>query len=359
MPLIQLKTIAGLGGFHYTLSTPTDANADIIVEGTPTLILIHPIVLGSEIFHPIYADARLRRFNLLTLDLRGHGTTSASVEDTYGPETAARDVLNLMDALKIPASHLMCVSMGSYIALQMAILAPERVLSMFLFSPLPQKEPPEIIEGRQEIWDCWMEAFSDPKNVDTLAFSDALTGGLQYAWNNRGTNLSKVLVAKSVPAVVRNWAPEHQADLFHNVTVRFFLNHEPFSISTLARIRCPVALVHCSEDISYPIHHAQELLNLMQSAGVDAQLLIIDQAPHYGNVTHIKETNELLYKFLLASSNSMTIPPVPPSVESPFLAELLQLGLQKDDEESDSGEEDSLAEEVLKRADADFVQDRL
>ncbi|KAJ7366155.1 Alpha/Beta hydrolase protein [Mycena albidolilacea] len=358
MPLIDLKTTAGFGAFHYTLSTPTDANAEAIVEGTPTLVLIHPIVIGSEIFHPIYADARLRRFNLLTLDLRGHGTTSASVEDTYGPETAARDVLNLMDALKIPASHLMCVSMGSYIVLQMTILAPERVLSLFMFSPLPQEEPPEIIEGRQEIWDCWIEAFSDPQNVDTLAFSDSLTGGLQYAWNNCGTRLSRALVAKSVPAAIRNWAPEH-FDLFHTVTVMFFLNREPLSVSTLARIRCPVALVHCSEDIAYPIHHAQELLNLMQSAGVDAQLLTIDCAPHYGNVTHFRQTNKLLYKFLLASCKDMTIPPVPPSVESPFLAELLQIGLQQGDEDSDSGEEDSLVEKVLKRADTNIVQDRL
>lgn len=55
----------------------------------------------------------------------------------------------------------------------------------------PQPQPPEIIEGRQEIWDCWMEAFSNPQNVDTLAFSDSLTGGLQYAWNNCGTSLSR------------------------------------------------------------------------------------------------------------------------------------------------------------------------
>jgi pimeloyl-ACP methyl ester carboxylesterase len=107
----------------------------------------------------IYADARLRRFNLLTLDLRGHGPTSASVDDTYGRETAARDVLNLMvctashrrffkyfcllyaqDALKIPTSHLMGVSIGSCIALQMAIFAPDRVLSVLMFSPLPQIE---------------------------------------------------------------------------------------------------------------------------------------------------------------------------------------------------------------------------
>ncbi|KAJ7817022.1 hypothetical protein B0H14DRAFT_2374231 [Mycena olivaceomarginata] len=90
MPLIDLETSTGPGSFRYTLSTPADANAEAIVQGTPTLVLIHPIALGSEIFHPIY-------FNLLTLDLRGHGSTSATVDPhTYGRETAAKDVLHLM-----------------------------------------------------------------------------------------------------------------------------------------------------------------------------------------------------------------------------------------------------------------------
>ncbi|KAJ6545683.1 Alpha/Beta hydrolase protein [Mycena capillaripes] len=287
MPLIDLKTSAGPGAFHYILSTSTDTNAEAIVEGTPTLILIHPIATPSEIFHPIYADARLRRFNLLALDLRGHGSTSASVDDTYGRETAARDVLNLMDALKIPTSHLIGVSMGSCIALQVAIFAPDRVLSVLMFSPLPQIEA-QIIEGRQEIWDCWEEAFSDPQNVDTLSLTDALTGGLQYAWNNCETNLTRALVAKTVPTAISNWTPEH-FDVFHAVTTKFFLNRKPHSVETLARVGCPVALVHCSEDIAYPRHHAEELLDLMKSAGVDAQLLTIDGAPHFGNITHLEE----------------------------------------------------------------------
>ncbi|KAJ7837689.1 Alpha/Beta hydrolase protein [Mycena olivaceomarginata] len=180
MPLIDLETSTGPGSFRYTLSTPAGANAEAIVQGTPTLVLIHPIALGSEMFHPIYADPRLRRFNLLMLDLRGHVSTSATVDPhTYGRETAAKDVLHLMvytayssfkvfvhpGHSKIPASHLMGVSMGSCIALQMAIFAPERVLSICIFSPLPLIEPPEVMAGRQEIWaDNCVQSFG--KSID-------------------------------------------------------------------------------------------------------------------------------------------------------------------------------------------------
>ncbi|KAJ7848951.1 Alpha/Beta hydrolase protein [Mycena olivaceomarginata] len=322
-------------------------------KAPPTLVLIHPIALGSEMFHPIYADPRLRRFNLLTLDLRGHGSTSAPVDPhTYGRETAAKDVLHLMDTLKIPASHLMGVSMGSCIALQMAIFAPERVLSICMFSPLPLIEPPEVMAGRQEIWDYWMEAFSDPQNVDSLALKDAMIGGLQGTWNNRQTNLSKALTAKTVPDIIRNWAPKNY-DLFHGVAVNFFLDRPPHPVESLGRIHCPVAVVHCSEDLPYPIHHAQELLNLLQSASVAAQLFTIDDAPHYGNVTHFEEANDLLYEFLLANSKGTTLPPVPPSVESPFLANLVRLGFQQDDEESDSDGDGSLTGKVLNLSRAD------
>ncbi|KAJ7351247.1 hypothetical protein DFH08DRAFT_646243, partial [Mycena albidolilacea] len=152
MPLIDLETSTGPGSFRYTLSTPADANAEAIVQGTPTLVLIHPIALGCCCSHVSGKNEKHATvyFNLLTLDLRGHGSTSATVDPhTYGRETAAKDVLHLMVCTayslfkvlirpeKLPASHLMGVSRGSCIALQMAIFAPERVLSIYIFSPLP------------------------------------------------------------------------------------------------------------------------------------------------------------------------------------------------------------------------------
>ncbi|KAJ7818058.1 Alpha/Beta hydrolase protein [Mycena olivaceomarginata] len=286
-------------------------------------------------------------------EIQSNHLAAATVDPhTYGRETAAKDVLHLMvffirpgHSIKNPASHPMGVSMGSCIALQMAIFAPERVLSICMFSPLPSIEPPEVMAGRQEIWDYWMETFSDPQNTQ-------LTGGVQGMWNNRQTKLSKALMAKTVPDIIRNWAPKNY-DLFHGVTVNFFLNCPPHPVESLGRIHCPVAAVHCSEDLPYPIHHAQKLLNLLQSASVDTQLFTIDDAPHYGNVTHFEETNDLLYEFLLTNLKGTTLPPVPPSVESPFLADLVRLGLHQDNKESDSDGDGSLTGKVLNLSRAD------
>ncbi|KAJ7430751.1 Alpha/Beta hydrolase protein [Mycena galericulata] len=338
MPLISLETLAGPGSFHYTVSTPTKAHADAIVPGIPTLVMLHPVYIASPIFHPIFADARLRRFNLVTFDLRGHGGTTACVEDTYVRETAARDALRLMEALKLPACHLMGVSMGACIALQMAVLAPEKVLSIFMLSALPLVEPPEAAEGRQEIWDCWVAAFEDPHNVDDAAIKDAVVGALQLAYNNRETTLSRALVSQAIPDGLKNWAPGN-FEAFHTVSVKFFLNRAPHPVSRLSRIACPIALIHCSDDVAYPIHYSEELLDLLQNGGIDARIHRIEGAPHFGNVTHWKETNALLYEFLLANSKGAGIPPLQPNVESPFLTDLIQFGLRDKESDSDSDSE--------------------
>lgn len=97
---------------------------------------------------------------------------------------------------------------------------------------------------------------------------------------------------------MRNWGRENFG-VFHAVTVKFFLNRFPLPVSSLARIRSPIALVHCSEDIAYPIEDSEELLELLRRADLDAKLHSIAGAPHFGNVTHVEEYAAAHYFLLL------------------------------------------------------------
>ncbi|KAJ6586017.1 Alpha/Beta hydrolase protein [Mycena capillaripes] len=346
MPLIDLDTLSGPENFAYFISTPTDDSAERIVPGLPTILLLHPGYVSSVIFHPIFSDPRLRRFNLVAMDLRGHGWTSAKVEDTFSREVAATDVLKLMEALDIPACHVMGVSMGASLAPQMSVLAPEKVLSMFLLSPLPLEEvwlhccydvlnsdsfqPPESIEGRQEIYECWKDAFRDDDGIDHTAMGDALHGALQLAYNNVETRLTKALTYFAVEAALRNWTGD-KLEAMHTLTVKFVRSRTQYPPSALARIRCPVLLVHCSEDIVYPLSHADELLKYLQSAKIDARLCILEGAPHFGNVTHPNETNTLLYDFVITNCVEADLPTAPAGVESPFLTALAAFAPLEDD----------------------------
>lgn len=72
-----------------------------------------------------------KKFNAITLDNRGIGKSGSSpkpLEITI----MATDVLSVMDHLKVKSAHIVGHSMGGSIAIELALLAPERVRSLAL-----------------------------------------------------------------------------------------------------------------------------------------------------------------------------------------------------------------------------------
>ncbi|KAK7042746.1 AB hydrolase-1 domain-containing protein [Favolaschia claudopus] len=344
MPHLTIQSLDDGGRVHvnsfaYTISTPTDPFATEIIQTLPTIVLIHPVYAAAAMLHPIFADRHLRRFNIVVMDLRGHGETKADVDDNYGRAVLAADVLKITEQLKIPTFHVVGIATGGSVALELAILAPERVRSVFVISPAPQVEPVESIQGRQEIADLWNQAHrTDSTEIDEIAAADAIYGALQLMYSNIETPLTKAFTSYGVSKARLNWTGEN-LHLINTVTVDFFLNQHPFtaSPSSLKRIRAPVMLIHCSEDIVYPHSDARELLELLLEADVDARLAVLEGAPHWGWVTHPEETNALLYDFIMSNCelDASKLPPPPDSVESPFLEELARHGFVEDESDVD------------------------
>lgn len=76
-----------------------------------------------------------QHFNVLLVDLRGHGESKSvfkQVMKRYSFKTVTQDVLQVLDHLKIQKSHLVGISMGTIIAREMAELAPTRVSSLIM-----------------------------------------------------------------------------------------------------------------------------------------------------------------------------------------------------------------------------------
>ncbi|KAJ7122270.1 Alpha/Beta hydrolase protein [Mycena epipterygia] len=332
MPQVKIKSIAGSGNFHYTISTPKNPSAKSIDKNIPTVILIHPVYIASELFQPQFADPSLRRFNLVALDLRSHGETSGKVGSTYGREEAAADVVKFMEALRLPPSHFVGVSMGSCISLQVAISYPQTALSLTLISPLPLTEPADVAEGRQEIHDCWLEAFKDGK-VDQTALLDSVCGSLQLGFSGQQTSLISALTTRAVPHALKNWGPT-KLDEYRIATVDFFVQRTAQTPAAVSKIACPVKLIHCGADIAYAIEHPAEVLKLLQDNGVAARLVEIPGAFHFGNVSHPKEINAEIHDSVIQNTPGMTIPPAQASVVSPFTAALVKAGYD-DDSDSD------------------------
>jgi pimeloyl-ACP methyl ester carboxylesterase len=80
---------------------------------------------GSGVFGPIAADHRA-----IAMDLRAHGKSGKPHDPkAYGDELA-RDVVRLLDHLKIQKAHIVGYSLGAIVGGRLATIAPERLLSV-------------------------------------------------------------------------------------------------------------------------------------------------------------------------------------------------------------------------------------
>ncbi|MCF8321939.1 MAG: alpha/beta hydrolase [Flavobacterium sp.] len=77
-----------------------------------------------------------KQYNVLLLDLRGHGNSNAQIKNAfkqkYTFKSIANDVLEVIDHLKIEKSHFVGISLGTILIRQLAEMQPHRVQSMIL-----------------------------------------------------------------------------------------------------------------------------------------------------------------------------------------------------------------------------------
>ena len=99
----------------------------------PWVVFIHGAGGNSAIWYR-QVRAFQAHFNLLLVDLRGHGRSPGAAENqlNYSFDTIANDVFEVLDHLKIKQAHFVGISLGTIIIRQIAEMQPQRVQSMVL-----------------------------------------------------------------------------------------------------------------------------------------------------------------------------------------------------------------------------------
>jgi 3-oxoadipate enol-lactonase len=100
------------------------------VEGAPPLVLLNSIGSDMDLWDPLLPALR-RRFSLLRIDTRGHGASVATPGD-YTLAGLADDVFTVMDQAGFAAAAIAGVSLGGMIAMEAALVRPERVSALAL-----------------------------------------------------------------------------------------------------------------------------------------------------------------------------------------------------------------------------------
>lgn len=99
----------------------------------PPLVLLHGAYMSIE--GPIreMMDSLSKSYKVIAPELQGHGRTN-DVDRPFSYEAMADDVIKLMQLLKIDSAHVIGYSMGSGVALQVAIRQPASVKKLVIIS---------------------------------------------------------------------------------------------------------------------------------------------------------------------------------------------------------------------------------
>lgn len=170
-------------------------------QGSP-VVLIHGYTGTAEgnWFSNGVAEALAKHHRVVAIDCRGHGKSEKPHDpNKYGPQMA-RDVLELMDHLKLAKVHVHGYSMGGFIVTQLLAMAPERfVTASYGGSGVPEVDPARQAEVPKD------EPGPDPHEAEAASRlrtnpdrdDAALAAVRQYPWKpeERGViDLTKIKI---------------------------------------------------------------------------------------------------------------------------------------------------------------------
>ncbi|KAK0489698.1 alpha/beta-hydrolase [Armillaria luteobubalina] len=324
MPTTMVESSTGKTSFNYTISTPSASSATSIDDSLPTLLFLHAVFYGQEMFQRQFEDPQIRRFNCVALDLRLHGhTTTDGIPEGFNANDAAEDLALFMDEVRLPACHIVGLSMGTMLGISLAVYYPNKVRSLFLVSPLGLAELPDAASGRREVADVWVEGAKTGR-FDMAIIFDSIYGAQQLGFNNNLNSLVRALDGITVPLALKNVVPA-KFEQYERGVIGFLNNRKEYSKDELSQICVPVKLVHCLEDIAYPLEYSERFMRQLREAGVTVSLATISEVPHFGVVTHGDIVNWLLHDFIVDICET-SVPPAPESVLSPWEENLAKAG---------------------------------
>jgi pimeloyl-ACP methyl ester carboxylesterase len=106
-------------------------------SGPRTCVLIHGLLLSQLMHEPLARDLAARGNRVVTIDLLGHGHSDRPREPwNYSIPACAEQVVGLLDHLELDEAVILGTSLGANTALEVCLLAPERVRGTVIEMPV-------------------------------------------------------------------------------------------------------------------------------------------------------------------------------------------------------------------------------
>jgi 3-oxoadipate enol-lactonase len=260
----------------YVISDSLKLHYEIHGQGDP-LVLIHG--LGSscrdwELQIPAFAEG----FQVITLDLRGHGRSDKPA-GPYSMALFAEDTAQLISSLGLQTVHVLGISLGGMVAIQLGLDFPDLVRSLVIVNSTPEMVP-RTFQERISIWQRWM----------IVRFS-----GMK--------KMGQVLAERFLPR-------DDQAELRKIFIQRWAENHKPAYLEAmkavigwsvrerLGEISCPTLIIGSDGDY-FPTSDKQAYTELIPGA----RLVIVKDSRHALPAEKPVEFNRLVIDFLAGLSS--------------------------------------------------------
>lgn len=217
------------------ISTPTPVELAALERGAGQAVtLIHGGVFHSgPTWAPTIGPVALAGYRVIAVDRRGYGRSRDGEARAIPMWLQAEDVIATLDLREVDVTHLVGVSYGALVALEVALRHPERVASLTMIEPTLfswLREDPD--------YDEWIDYF------DTL--QAAAMGGAPYEeWLANWLALIDPAMARDLKPGAPGW-PLVEAALQHQWREEGTAHYRP-DPARLAGLRTPTLIVNGAE----------------------------------------------------------------------------------------------------------------
>jgi 3-oxoadipate enol-lactonase len=259
-----MKITANGISMNYTLDGPASA---------PVATLSHSLATDLSMWDP-QMKALTARYRVLRYDTRGHGGTEAPAA-AYTLDQLADDARALLQALGIPKTHWIGLSMGGMIGQTLVLKSPELFLSLSLCdtsSRIPAEAKP-----------LWQDRI---KTAQTQGM-EPLVEGTIARWFTAPFREQHKDVVDPVRAMIRRTPPQGYAGCCHAISALDLTDRLP-------AIKLPTLIVVGEEDQGTPVAASQAI----QAKIAGSQLEILKSAAHLANMEQPEAFTNAVTSFL-------------------------------------------------------------
>lgn len=287
---VEQRDVHSVDGTRLTVRSSGPADA-------PCIVLVHGLSLSSEIW-AAQRTALEQNFQVVAVDLRGHGASDDAVNGNYSAEALGADVAAVLDDLRGRRCVLVGHSMGGMALLAALSARPDLLTGQVTGVALINTAAAAVISGLRGGSVAAGIAFVRERALSTRV-GRALYGGVDEAGRPRGNDIA-TLVARTLG--VGADAPEHAVATLR----RLVLNSRPHVAGEMWRtagtvdlmdaaagLNVPVLIIAGARDRVLPALHSRRLAEKI----ADAQIVELEGVGHVAMMERADEVAALLAGF--------------------------------------------------------------